>query len=94
VDEEPAPGFTREDYEDECVEVWPENWPAFDVFRTVRTQWIRAGMAGNPSGLLYASVYPLLDRIAESPEHWKQLLDDVQTLEAAALQVLNKKTDP
>lgn len=49
----------------------------------MQTQWF-AGMGGY-TGLRYESVYPLLDRFAQTPEQWDQLLEDVQTLEMAAL---------
>lgn len=71
--------------------MWPENWPAVQIFLRVSTQWM-VGMNG-PTGLFYPSVYPLLDRIATDAAEWDQLLDDVQHLERAALSEMQKKAD-
>lgn len=84
-----AAGFEPEDFEGECFEVWPENWPAFDVFAQLDTQW-RTGMNG-PTGLDYAALYPLLDRIGLADPDWRQMFDDVRTLESAALAEIRKK---
>lgn len=38
------------------------------------------------TGLLYASVYPLLDRLhQDDPIAWQAAFDDIQTMERAAL---------
>ncbi len=66
--------------------MWEENWQAFDVFETVRTQW-RVGFGG-ATGLDYSAVYPLLDRFADDPKDWRRLLDDVRVMEAAALDAM------
>ncbi len=84
-----ALGFDPEDYEAGAFEVWPENWPAVQMFLRLGTQW-HVGMNG-PTGLIYAALYPLLDRATTSPDEWNQLFDDVQHLERAALQQLAKK---
>lgn len=70
------------------VEVWPENWQAFSLFCRVGTQWT-SGMGG-ATGLRYEALYPLLDRAAEDPEHWDDLLEDIRILEAAALAAMNE----
>lgn len=68
------------------VEIWPENWLAFDLFARLRTQW-NVGMSG-PTGLRYESAYHLIARIADSPERWDELFADLQTLEEAALKAM------
>lgn len=68
------------------VEIWPENWPAFCLFASVGTQWT-AGTGGY-TGLRYEAVYPLLDRVAKSPQEWDEMFADVQTMERAALQAM------
>lgn len=73
---------------DEVV-VWEENWRSFDIFESVRTQW-RIGMDG-ATGLDYGAVYPLLDKFAKDPKDWRQLLDDVRVMEAAALDAMRPK---
>lgn len=66
------------------VQVWPENWPAFLLFTSLQTQWNVGGMGGR-TGLRYEALYPLLDRQAEDRDKWQQLFDDVQVMEYAAL---------
>jgi hypothetical protein len=31
-----------------AVEIWPENWPAFELFARVRTQWNLDRATGSP----------------------------------------------
>lgn len=84
-------GFTAEDYEGDDVEVWPENWPAFQVLVRLQTQWHCAGMNGQPTGLIYQSAYPLLDRAFPDPADWDAAFDDLRVMEAAALPVLGER---
>ena len=44
-----------------------------------------------PIGLRYEAVYPLIDRVARTPEEWDELLDDVQVLEAGAKKQMDKQ---
>ena len=82
-------GFTPADYAAETVEVWPENWPAVRLFNRLGTQW-RIGMIG-ATGLDYTAAYPLMDRLNLPADEWDDLLSDLQTLESAALNVMNEK---
>lgn len=81
-----AAGYEPEDFEHDIVEVWPENWSAFQLFEAVRTQWL-VGLGGR-EGLRYEAVYPLLDRAALSREEWERLFDDIRVMERAALSVM------
>lgn len=72
------------------VEVWPENWQAFQLFARLSSQW-RSGMGG-PTGLCYEALYPLLDRAAASPEEWDELFDDIRAMEREALSVMQEPT--
>lgn len=67
--------------------MWPENWPAFNLFSSLRTQWF-VGFGG-PTGLRYESAYPLLDRMSLSTAEWDQMFSDLQVMEAAALQQIS-----
>jgi IS5 family transposase len=69
--------------EEEVISVWPENWQAFELFTRLQTQW-QVGMAG-PTGLRYEAAYPLIDRIAQDDKQWDELLEDLRTMEIAAL---------
>lgn len=71
---------------------WPDTQPAVELFSRVRTQW-RTGMNG-ATGLDYAAVYPLIDRMQLSAEQWDALLSDVQCMEAEALDAMRPETDP
>lgn len=67
------------------VEVWPENWQTFQLFARLRTQW-SAGMGGI-TGLRYEAIYPLIDRLAGGdPAEWDCIFDDIQAMEAAAIE--------
>jgi hypothetical protein len=81
-------GYTPEDFDSEPVEVWPENWPAAYLFSSLGTQWA-VGMAG-ATGLRYEVLYPLLDRLAQSPEEWTELFEDVRVLEASSLKTMSE----
>ena len=73
------------------MEVWPENWPAFSLFVRMQTQWL-CGMNG-PTGLNYASLFALIDRMELSKSESSDLFDDMQTLEIAALNAMAEKGD-
>lgn len=78
-------GCDPEDFEDEFapVEVWPENWPIFGLFRRLQSQW-HTGMAG-ATGLQYASAYPLLDRTFPEQADWDEAFEQLRVMESAAL---------
>lgn len=88
-----AEGFEPEDYWDDPVEVWPENWEALGLFVRLQTQWNWiAGMGGGGrTGLRYEVVYPLIDRAAKTPEEWEALFADIQVMERAALNASMQK---
>ncbi|MEY4416880.1 MAG: Phage related hypothetical protein [Pseudomonadota bacterium] len=66
--------------------------PVVLVFSRLRTQW-HHGMAGR-TGLRYPSAYPLLDRLHPSdPDAWDEALDDLQTMERAALDLFDELTE-
>lgn len=76
-------------YVPQDAEVWPENWPIWRVFARLTTQWRFAGMGGR-TGLDYAAVYPLLDRLfPNDPQEWDFALDDIRVMESAALDQMN-----
>lgn len=67
-------------------EVWEENWEAVTIFLRCQTQW-RTTMAGL-LGLDYAAVEWVL-KLYEIKDQ-RSMLEDLQVMEAAAIQVLNK----
>ena len=72
-----------------CIEVWPENWPAFRLFHNMQTQW-RTGAAG-PTGLDYAVLFTWVDRLKITAEEFEQFISDIQVMEFSALEAMNKK---
>jgi len=83
---------------DPLFEVWPENWPALELFLDCSTQWrcvaMPEGTAGMVSaiwsrivrtGLDYTAVRSAL-MMRRVPVKWQgELLDDLQAMEYAAL---------
>ena len=67
--------------------VWPENWPAIEMFLRAQTQW-RTTMSG-VIGLDYAAVQWLFRLYGV--EDQRALLEDLQTMEVAAMQAINKQ---
>lgn len=80
-----AAGFEPEDYVCDPIDVWPENWPAWNLFVRVGTQWRTAGM-GSYIGLDYGPLFTLMDRQGLQGQAWQDMFDDIQTIEAAALE--------
>lgn len=76
-------GFAPEDYDDEPVEVWPENWPAWGLFCEMSGQW-RQSMGG-PTALDYTPLFMRMDRMGLTDQAWQDLFADVRTIEHAAL---------
>lgn len=89
-------GFELEDYETDIVEVFPENIPALELIQRIGTRWIvvsLGGMGGGTivTGIRWEAVYPLMDRMALSPEDFDALLADLEVMEQEALKVINQK---
>lgn len=70
------------------IEVWEDNEAAFHLFTTVMTQW-RTDMRG-AIGLDYSAVYPVMERLRLDDDSWRELLRDLQVMEAHALPILRK----
>lgn len=80
---------------DDCW-IWPENWVAVQVFRRLRTQWLREydGMNGRELyyGLRYEAVEPTLRLLRIPRREWPDTFDRLDVLESAALPLLNQRT--
>lgn len=68
------------------VDVWPENWPAVDLFVRIGTQW-RVGMGG-ASGLDYSVVWKMIERMRLSQDEEENLFEDIRYLEGEALKAM------
>jgi hypothetical protein len=83
-------GLTREDVST-SIEVWPQTERAFNLFRSLRTQW-QVGMGG-PVGLNFVVAYHRMDRMGLAPAEYDQLDQDLQIMEAAALQAMHEQIE-
>lgn len=86
-----AAGFEPEDYEGDVTEVWPENVPALQMFQRIGTRWV-VGMGG-VTGIRWEAIYPLMDRLGLDAPAWDALLSDLEVMEQAALEVINRKDE-
>ena len=73
---------------DEDFEIWPENWPAVEMFLRCQTQW-RTTMNG-VLGLDYGAVAWVL-KLYEV-EDQRSMLEDLQVMEAAAMVTINTRS--
>nr|WP_295832933.1 DUF1799 domain-containing protein [uncultured Azospirillum sp.] len=82
-DEDPA--------DDAPYVVWPENRPALDLFLALGTQWRRAGLDGQATGLDYGAIAPTaaLMGITTTPE----LFGDIRDMERVALEVWQERLE-
>lgn len=76
----------------QVYEVWQEHWPALQLFLGCRTQWrIIAGMAGSQyQGLDYAVVFGHPRYACLETDEQIECLEQLQHIEAGALEVLNQ----
>ncbi len=88
-----AAGFEPEDYETDPVDVWPENWPAWDLFCMVSTQWRTGGTGGMGGmvcyvGLDYGPLFVVMDRRGIKDDDWISVFSDIRVIEAEALDTI------
>jgi hypothetical protein len=67
--------------------VWPEAWPAVDLFLKVQTQW-RGGASGI-IGLDYTAVRWVMELYALN-DH-RTMLEDLQVIEARVIETVNSR---
>lgn len=70
------------------VELWPENWPAIQLFNRVSTQW-RVG-ANGPVGLDYNVIFHELDRKGLADDDYDDLMASIRVIESTALEEIHK----
>ena len=80
----------RVEAEPQDLGVWPDNWPAFQVFEMMMTQW-RVGMGGR-SGLDYSALPVVMQWCGIKPAQQKDVLDGVRQMEFAALEYFTEKS--
>lgn len=84
-------GLTAADIDEEDVEVWPCNWPAFQLFSRMRTQW-RAG-PGGAIGLDYNCLRDVADFLGIKKKQLAEIFPDLQVLEGEALRVMAEERE-
>lgn len=86
-----AAGMSEEDFGAGAVEVWPENWPAYQLFAFLGTQWRAGGMG--IIGLDYSTMWQKMDRMNLEPSEYEELEADMQVMEYAAIAAMSVKPD-
>jgi hypothetical protein len=76
--------------EPDSYELWPENVPAVELFIDVQTQW-RPGGGGGVLGLDYNVVFRIMELNGIVRSEQRELLRDLQVMEARAMQIINAK---
>jgi hypothetical protein len=79
-------GIKPSDLPETVVEVLPDVWDSYRLFRAMSTQW-RAGMAG-ATGLDYAALPVTGDLLGLSAEEIRGAFDDVRVMEGEALRCM------
>lgn len=85
AEEAAAFGLTLEEASGPPIEVWPDTEMSILVFDALGSQWIYAGMGGVPTGIVYASIEPVLRRRKVPAEAWDDVFEDIRVMEDAAL---------
>jgi len=71
------------------VAIWPENFPAVQLFLDNQTQW-RMGPVG-PVGLDYNVVFHEIDRKPPPKDEYDDLMGAVRVIESAALREMRRE---
>lgn len=82
-------GLKPSHYKEPIVEVWPESWPAVELYVRYQTQWLQG--PGGPSGLNYAILFADLDRSGIEGEGREDIMDGIRTIEAEVLAEIYKE---
>lgn len=79
-------GLGVDDFEEDEMEIWPDNWPVFRLFNALGTQW-RTGAVG-ATGLDYSVIREVAVLIGIKKRQIPELFPDLQVMEAEALAVM------
>lgn len=82
-------GLSLEDYENESISLWADNWLSFSVFTGMSTQW-RVSVGG-VTGLDYNALPTVMRLKGVKKKQIVQVFNDIQVMEAEALNILLKK---
>ena len=84
------PGQLANSLAPQAVEVWPEHWPALELFAALATQW-RVGVSG-PTGLDYTAIAAVMELQDIAPEDRRERFDELRVMEREALDVFSEKS--
>lgn len=62
------------------------------MFQRIGSRWVFGAMGG-VAGIRWEAVYPLMDRLGLAPTEWDALLGDLEIMEHAAMEVMNRKEE-
>lgn len=82
-------GIKPSDLPETVVEVLPDVWDSYRLFRAMSTQW-RTGMAG-ATGMDYAALPVTGDLLGMTPEEIRIAFEDVRVMEGEALTAMRPK---
>ena len=68
-------------------DVWPEHIVVCNVLVAMSTQWLRAGMAGVPTGLNYGSLPAVLDLLGVEQQDRARVFEDLRVMEGVVLEM-------
>jgi hypothetical protein len=71
------------------LDLWPEHWPAVRLFSAAQTQWSVG--PGGVIGLRYEALPVLMDCQGVPADQRADLMNDLQTMERAALELWRSK---
>ena len=77
----------------DTVEVWPDCWPAVELFCDLGGQWRRAGMDGVAVALDYGVLFTRMRHLGYHGDAREQMFRDVQLLEREALKQMESARD-
>jgi hypothetical protein len=75
------------------VEVWPENWQTWALFRQIGGQWRRAGMNGAAYALDYGVLFHRMDRLRLNDREYEDMFEHIKAMERAALDEMNRESE-
>lgn len=68
------------------MEIWPENYVSWAVFRSIDTQWLVG--PGGAYGLNYLVLHRELDDLGLAGEEREQMKHDIRQMERSALKAM------
>lgn len=77
--------------EDDAFLVWPENWDCAMVFLSLGSRWKVDGLSGRYDGIERADIESTLRLMGIEPGRHRQIYEEFQIMERAALEVLNRE---